>query len=569
MAKIEKKWKILPGWNGKGVNGYDKWLLSILANRGVNSEKEIKEYLEPDYKKLYRPDVFLGIGEIAERIIRARDNGERVVIYGDYDVDGVTSTALVFDLLRSIGIKNLETYIPHREEEGYGLNQEAVSGLIKKKTNLIITVDCGVTSKEIIDTNAGQVDFIVIDHHEILEEKLPQKALILHPSRLADDTGQLARPSLSACGMAFFLALKMTEIAESQYRPGQEKWLLDLVALSTICDVVPLVGQNRILAKYGLLVLSKTKRVGLEALAKVASVKLAAVSAYEVGFLLGPRINAAGRLEHAKKSLELILTTSKPEAMKIAAELNNINQERQQLCEKILIEAKAEIESSNKKNHEIFLLSNKNWPRGVVGIIASKLTDAYSRPVIVFEHGDGEHHGSARSIEALDITESLAECEDCLIKFGGHAKAAGLSVADEKWVLFNDRLLEIVRGKITQEDLVPIIKIDTEIEEADISDETLEKISRLEPFGFGNSNPVFMLKGVAVEGVNRVGQAKEHLKFKIKNQGGGDIGCISFSDETPLKDGDTVDLAGTLRYNIWNDRKSIEFRALDIKISKK
>jgi len=498
---------------------------------------------------------------VSKRIISARDNNEKVVIYGDYDVDGVTSTALMYDLLSSIGNKKLETYIPHREEEGYGLNEEAVSELIKKKTDLIITVDCGITSGELISKFSDKIDFIIIDHHEILEEKMPQKALIIHPSLINKNEP----PKLSACGMAFFLAKRMTEIPESGYRPGQEKWLLDLVALSTVCDIVPLIGQNRILAKYGLVVLSKTKRIGLAALASVAQIKLAEVSAYDVGFLLGPRINASGRLEHAKKSLELMLTKSKPEAMKISADLNNINSERQKLCERILAEAKAEIESSDKKEHEIYLLANKNWPRGVVGIIASKINDAYSRPVIVFEHDGVEYHGSARSIDALDITESLAECEDCLIKFGGHAKAAGLSVSEEKWVLFNDKLLEIVRGKISQEDLAPVIKIDTLIGESEISEETIEKISALEPFGFGNPNPIFALNDTEVEGVNRVGSTKEHLKFKLKNSG---VSAISFGDETPIKDGDKVDLAGTLRYNVWNDRKSIEFRVIDIKVKK-
>lgn len=528
-----------------------------MANRGIKTAKEIDLYLNPKYENLLPPDSFLQMKDVAERIIFARDKNERVVIYGDYDVDGVTATALMHDLLESIGVKNLETYIPHREEEGYGLNDEAIQELIKKKTDLMITVDCGITSGDLINKHSDRVDFIVIDHHEILEDKKPE-ALILHPLLCIEKEP----PRLSACGMAFFLAKKMTEMPESNYRPGQEKWLLDLVALSTICDIVPLVGQNRILAKYGLMVLSKTKRIGLQALASIAQIKIDDVSAYDVGFLLGPRINASGRLEHAKKSLELILTKSKPEAMKIAADLNNINGERQKLCERILAEAKAEIESSEKKENEIYLLASKDWPRGVVGIIASKIMDAYSRPVIVFEHSEGEYHGSARSIDALDITESLAQCEDCLIKFGGHAKAAGLAVSEEKWAMFSDKLLGIVQGKISQDDLLPIIKIDTEIAESEISDSTIEKISTLEPFGFRNPNPTFVLKGIEVDGVNRVGSQKEHLKFKLKDSG---ISAISFGDETPLKDGDTIDVAGTLRYNIWNDRKSIELRVLDIK----
>lgn len=550
----------MPGWEGKEVAGYEGWLLSIMANRGIKNAKDIDPYLNPKYEDLYSPDSFLGMSEVASRIIEARDKNEKVVIYGDYDVDGVTSTALMHDLLQAVGVKKLETYIPHREEEGYGLNEEAVQELIKKNNNLIITVDCGITSSELISKFSNKIDFIVIDHHEILEDKKPKEALLLHPALIKKE---FVFSKLSACGMAFYLAKKMTELPESGYRPGQEKWLLDIVALSTICDIVPLVGQNRILAKYGLTVLSKTKRVGLLALASVSQIKIDDVSAYDVGFLLGPRINASGRLEHAKKSLELLLTKSKAEGMKIAADLDNINSERQKLCERILNEAKAEIESSENKDNEIYLLANENWPRGVVGIIASKIMDAYSRPVIIFEHSEGEYHGSARSIDALDITESLAQCEEYLIKFGGHAKAAGLSVADENWDVFNEKLLKIVKTKITKEDLLPIVKIDTDINETEISDETIKKITALEPFGFGNSNPVFALRRAEVEGVNRVGKEKEHLKFKLKNSS---VAAISFGDETPLKDGDKVDLAGTLRYNIWNDRKSIEFRAIDIKI---
>lgn len=557
MTKVDKKWKMLTEKSQKEILGLPQWLLSILANRGQKTEQQISSFLDPKYEELLNPIGFTSMSKTTERIALALSNQEKVVIYGDYDVDGVTSTALMFEVLKKIGIKNVETYIPHREDEGYGLNKEAVEEIIKNGTKLIISVDCGVTSQDLIDNFSEKVDFIVIDHHEIDPKKIPQRALILHP-RLVEKG--IPSQNLSACGMAFFLAKNIASSKKFGISMGWEKWLLDLVALSTICDIVPLVGQNRILAKFGLKVLSKTKRIGIEALANVSSVNLANISAYDVGFLLGPRINASGRMEHARKALDLLLTDSKVEAMKISSGLNKLNTERQQLCGKILDEAKAEIESSGKKDHEIYLLSNKNWPKGVVGIIASKISDLYSRPVIVFEHDDKEHHGSARSIEALDITEALSEVEEHLIKFGGHSRAAGLSVSDEKWVIFGDKLLEIVRGKIKQEDLAPIIKIDTEIEPADIGEKTIDMIEKLEPFGFGNPTPVFVMYDVAVENVTRVGSGKEHLKFKIN-----DFQAISFSDKTPLKDGDKINIAFTLRYNVWNERKSIEIRAVDIK----
>ncbi len=557
MTKKDKNWKILSEKSEKEILGLPKWLVSILSNRGIKTEQEISSFLDPKYEELLSPNSFTGIDDVTDRIYKSLIEKEKIVIYGDYDVDGITSTALMYDLFNTIGINKFETYIPHREEEGYGLNENAIEEIIKEGANIIIAVDCGITSRDLIDKYSKKVDFIVIDHHEISKEKIPQNALIIHPKLVIKGAKE---QYLSACGMAFFLAKNIIDDKRFKQKSGQEKWLLDLVALSTICDIVPLVGQNRILAKYGILVLSKTKRVGLMALANVSSINLKEVGSYDIGFLIGPRINASGRLTHAKKSLELFLTNSKVEAIKIASELNKINMERQKLTEKILNEAKAEIESSDNKDHEIFLLSNKNWPRGVVGIIASKISDIYTRPTIIFENDGEAHHGSARSIEALDITEALSECEDCLIKFGGHAKAAGLSVSNEKWILFKDKLLEIVRGKIKKEDLTPIVKIDTEIEINDISDKTIETIEKLEPFGYGNSTPVFMTKGVKIDGVKRVGASKEHIKFMIDK-----FSAISFSDTTPLKDGDIIDIAYSLRYNIWNERKNIEIRVIDIK----
>lgn len=595
MAKVGKKWKILPGFRGeKPKTSLSGWVLDVLANRGIITEQEISSYLDPRYEELLEPGVFLNMDKAVRRIAQAKENNEKVVVYGDYDVDGITATALVLEILNKIGIQKYDFYIPHREEEGYGLNDKAIGEIIDSGAKLIIAVDCGITSREIIDASSGKpsstdvsqgkIDFIVCDHHEIDENKIPTKSVNIHPQLMKKEA---ASQNLSACGMAFFLALALQEKFPIEIPKGQEKWFLDLVALATICDVLPLTGQNRILAKFGLKVLAKSKRIGLNALIHTASINPNEINSYTVGFLLGPRLNAAGRLEHAKKALELLITEDQARARIIAGELNKLNVERQKMCDKILAEAKAEIESSSKKDHEIYLLSNKNWPRGVVGIIASKLSDAYSRPVIVFEHDGEEHHGSARSVEGFDITAALTECEDCLLKYGGHAKAAGLSVSNKHFIIFSNKLLKLARNKIKKEELRPTITIDTKIKPEEISDKMLEQIHELEPFGYGNHTPVFMLENVSIDNLKKVGDSGQHIKFQVisdrlqvpglktENQKQNltsktsnqkpNLSAIWFNYDLDIKAQEQYDIVLTLRYNVWNNCKNIELRVIDMK----
>lgn len=566
MSKGLKKWKLFESKKRSDLD-LPFWFLNILEKRGLTSKKNVTNYLQPKYESLTPFDNFLGTKEAAERISKAVKEEEKIVIYGDYDVDGLTATTLIYELLSKIGALNFETYIPHRESEGYGLNKGAIDGFIKSEVDLVITVDCGITSKGLID-EAKNIDFIVVDHHQIDFDKLPQKSINIHPSLTKDKREY----SLSGCGIAFYLAKAVQQRFMNEFPPGQEKWLLDLVALATICDIVPLIGENRTLATWGLKVLSKTKRVGLLALAKSASINLEEVTSYEVGFSLGPRLNAAGRIEHAKLALELLTTKDGHRAQMIAKELSELNTERQKMCERIITEAREELKNSNQKEHKIFLLSNKNWPRGVVGIVASRISDEHHKPVIVFENDGQNHHGSARSIDGFDIVEALGSCNECLEKFGGHAKAAGLTVKDEKFVIFSDRIVFLANEKIKEEDLVKTIEIDTKINSVEINDKALDLIAKMEPTGFGNQKPVFLIEGVTVEDVNRVGKGREHLKFKIqqiktKNQQSKEIGGISFNEERELEEAGKYDMVGTLKYNIWNNRKSIEFRMIDFRKS--
>lgn len=546
------------------------WFSNILMNRGIDNKENIFNYLNPSYEILEDNSFYSGIDEAIFKIKEAKEKNKKILVYGDYDVDGITATAILHESLNKIGVQNIETYIPHREDEGYGLNEEALLEIELKSIDLVITVDCGITSSELIKKHK-KLDFIVIDHHAIDSKKLPRGATIIHPELRKDKKDLVDGDKLAAGGMAFIFAMELQKEFKDIWPSGQEKWLLDLASLATICDIVPLTGRNRIIATWGLRVLAKTKRTGILALAKISNIDLASVSAYDVGFILGPRLNAAGRIDHAKLALELLITESDSRAKEIAIKLDELNRERQEMCEKIINEAKEEIERGTQKEHKIYLLSSKNWPRGVVGIVASRISDEHHRPVIIFENDGERHHGSARSIDGFNIVEALGSCEDCIEKFGGHARAAGLTVPKEKFVLFSDKLIEIANSKIKESDLMKTLEIDTEINFSEINEEALDLINKMEPTGFGNSKPIFVLKSVLVGNVSRVGKGKEHLKFKIIDDLGGpskEISGIAFSEERNLKEGNRYDLAGTLRYNIWNNRKSIEFRMIDFCSSK-
>lgn len=564
MPKEYTNWKI-PSKNSKLKTKNQKlpdWFLSILAGRGIDNARDIKEYLNPDYKKLPRPSVFLNMIEAVERVAGAKESNERVIVYGDYDVDGITATALVYEALAEIGIE-AETYIPHREEEGYGLNDEALADIKSKGVKLVIAVDCGVSAGPLIDAE-GKLDFIVIDHHTIDPDKLPKRAIVLHPSLVTSGDGY----QLSAAGLAYFWAVALMDHYPSEFMPGQEKWLLDLVALSIICDIMPLTGVNRVLTHFGLLVLNKTKRVGLVELIKIAGAELGTVDSYTVGFLLGPRLNAAGRLESAQKSLELLITQDKGKGRSLAAELNKLNSERQQLCERIIEEARQQIEAGDKEA-PINLLSDRSWPRGVVGIVASRMTDIYNRPTIIFENDGEMHHGSARSVDGLNITELLGEVSDHTVKFGGHAKAAGVTVSDEHFILFKEKLIALVGEKLKTIEVKEDLIVDAIIKPGDVSDEAMALLAKLEPTGFGNKRPVLAMLGTEVGGISRVGKNKEHLKFSILNSrlspNTSNLPAVAFSEPREIEVGKKYDFTLTLKYNTWNNRKTIEARVIDFR----
>lgn len=559
MAEVAKKWKFLPGWQEEAAE-YPVWFLNILGNRKIK-KAEIENFLNPKYEDLSDPQEFKGIKEAVKRIKEARDKKESIVVYGDYDVDGICASAIMIESLNKIGIQNVSSYIPHREDEGYGLNVEAVTEIHKKGAALVVAVDCGITSKEIIDSFANRVDFIVCDHHEISEKSYPDSAIIVHPSLVKKGP----KREFSAGGMAFYLARALAKEFPNELPEGQEKWLLDLVALSTICDVVPLKGENRILAKWGITVLQKTRRRGLVELMRAAGIEQGKVGAHEAGFIIGPRLNAAGRLAHAKKALNLLLTDDFIKAKTMAEDLHNLNVERQKMCASIFEEASRQVAESYSQKPMLFL-SNSKWPRGVVGIIASRVSETYSKPAIIFENNQGVLHGSARSVDGFDIAAALNACSEYLEKFGGHAKAAGLTLKEANLAAFEESILNISAKKLASKTPAPTMELDSQIERTEITGQAVDLLEALEPFGCANPSPVLATKA-KIKFLKKVGQSGNHLRFTIDGAEG-TINAIYFNASQDLQEGAEYEIAFSLSYNYWKGNRSIQMRVIDMKEAK-
>lgn len=545
-------------------SGFSDLEKQLLFNRGIKNTEEADKFLNPDYDELHDPFLMKGMSEAVERVGLALDNKDKVVVYGDYDVDGITAAAILYETLSALGLET-DYYIPKRDSEGYGLNNDALTEISAEGATLCVTVDCGITGVEEVEcAKKLGLDIIITDHHNIPGKSGKQvvpDAIVVNPKQ---KDCKYPFGELSGSGIAFKIAQALYKTFPEKLLQGQEKWLLDLAALGTVCDVVPLTGENRIIASFGNTVMAKTKRVGLKLLAEVSGINLQEITSYHLGFQLGPRLNAAGRLETAEKSIQLLLERDENAARVLALELDNLNKERQGITKKILEEAVAEIEKKDKAA-KIYLLANKNWPAGVVGIIASRLADKYARPAIIFEDKGDLCQGSARSPKCFNIIEALEENADILVRCGGHARAAGVTVKKEHFVLLEEKLLEISGKKITEEDLVEKYEADAETTIQDIGEGTYGFIQRMEPFGMGNSSPLFIGKGLRVDSFRKVGKDGEHLKlsFTDGNEKRNGIFFSYFDRDTDLKK--TVDTLFSINQNEWGGRISYEMRCVAIR----
>ncbi len=577
---MQKKWQLKPKIDRDFIDKFpevNNIILQLLYNRGLKTEKEIDAFLFPNYDtEVLDPFLFKDMESAVKRVISAIYKNEKILIYGDYDADGICSTAILFNVLKSLGV-DVETYIPFREIEGYGLNKKIVQVFIKQKHDLIITVDCGVSNSEEIALLKEQgIDTVILDHHKE-PLKRPDAVAIINPS--LDDSGY---PFRQLCGAGvvykFIQALNIRleeENSPIKLPPGYEKWLLDLVAIASIADIVNLTGENRIFVKYGLIVLEKTINSGLKKLVESINYKSGIIDTTFVGWRIVPRLNAAGRIEHASLALNLLLEKEEKKAEKMVEFLEVNNKKRQQITENILNAALSQIKDVSDQQKLLCIVGEK-WPAGVVGLVAGRISDKYNRPTLVISREGGEKLqdakfvGSGRSVQGFDITDALKKCEKFLTRFGGHSQACGFSIVGENnFLKFKKEMEKISLEKLAENDLTPVMEIDTEINITDIDWRLWEDLDKFEPFGEGNEKPIFASFGLRVEQIQAVGIDGKHLRLKVSQREKMQklIG-FSFGEWcSKLKNGDIIDIVFELDINEWNGNRELQLKLVDLKLS--
>ncbi|HEX9594976.1 MAG TPA: single-stranded-DNA-specific exonuclease RecJ [Candidatus Saccharimonadales bacterium] len=514
----------------------------ILEKRGLDTDEARADFLNPDYHKVHDARLLPDIKPAIKRLKSAQKQGEPIVIYGDYDVDGLSAASLLSDALTSFGFKT-EIFIPDRYKEGYGLNQQALDKLVDGGAKLILTVDTGTTAvKEIKSLKDRGVDVIVTDHHEP-PDKLPPAVAVINPKR---KDSQYPFKELAGAGVAFKLVQALqTEMPGLD--KGQEKWLLDLVALGTVCDVVPLVGENRILAAYGLRVLAQSRRPGLQALAEASGVNLRDATIYHLGFAFGPRLNAAGRLEHANKSLKLLTSKTLDEARPLAYELDGLNTHRQ--TEQRSIEEQAEAMIAGQAAAQVLVLAHEEWSQGIVGIVAARLLEKHQKPVFVMQILGDSAKGSARSFGGFDLSLALREVKPLLASGGGHKAAAGYSLKTKDIAKFASRL-NSYHLSLKLKDQAEHLRVKADMSFNGLKEMTIELadgLSQLAPFGFGNPEPVFELKNLKVSTVKRVGKSQQHAKLVLEDEDKKRVEAIAFNFDGQVKPKDKANVLAKLR----------------------
>lgn len=543
-------------------------LAQCLLNRGFSEPDQIRDFLQPRLKRLADPFLLPDMDKAVTRLLRAREMDESLVIFGDYDVDGVTSTTLLMQVLQSLGWQ-ARSYLPHRMDEGYGLSQDGVENCLRKfPASLLLAVDCGSTAVQTIAwLKERGVEVIVLDHHQI-SSPAPDAIALVNPQRTAD-TGLKVQGFTELCsvGLAFKLAhalvkrgreLGLTSAAEFDVRP-----LLDLVALGTIADLVPLVGENRILVSAGLERLRTTQRPGLVALKEVAQ-SPAQLGSFEVGFQLAPRLNASGRLETAEESLHLLMAESLEEAMPLAQNLDARNRERQKIERTIAEEAVGAVRARFNPDTDFVIVEGRLlWHIGVVGIVASRVLQEFYRPTIMIG-GEGENwRGSGRSIAGFDLAAALRECDDLLVRHGGHAMAAGLTIHPDKLDQFRTRLNEVAGRSLKREDLQPPLRLDAEVGLADVTHDTLAELDQLKPVGQGN--PVVQLYAGGLthqRPLQRMGNEKQHVKLWVTDGKATHEAVWWNAGKGSLPVG-TFDLAFAPQVNEYNGKRTVQLKVLD------
>jgi single-stranded-DNA-specific exonuclease len=540
-------------------------LAQCLVNRGFSEVPAIENFLAPRLKNLADPFLLPNMDKAVERLFRAREQNEPLVIFGDYDVDGVTSTALLVEVLRELGWR-VESYLPSRMDEGYGLSADGVENCLKKfPTTLLLAVDCGSTAVETIASlKVRGVDVIVLDHHQV-SNPAPEAIALFNPQLAAEK--EISFRELCSAGLAFKLAHAILKRGREINLPGAAEFdlkpLLDLVALGTIADLVPVIGENRILISAGLRQLNETKRAGILALKNVAQIN-GVIGVYEVGFQLAPRLNAAGRLETAEESLHLLLAKNLEEGMPIAQKLDLRNRERQKIEKSIVEEVVGVVRSKFDAQKDFVIVEGELfWHIGVVGIVASRVLQEFYRPTIIIGGENGEMRGSGRSIAGFDLAAALRECNEFLVRHGGHAMAAGLSILPEKIDLLRQKLNELARLKLKPEDLQPPLRLDAEVGLNEINLDSLAELEKLKPTGQGNPAVQFCARNLShARPLQKIGANKQHVKLWVRD-GATTLEAVWWNGGDKSLPVGKFDLAFAPAVNEFNGKRTVQLKVLD------
>lgn len=545
--------------------GISRKIAHLLSLRGIDSYDKAKTYFRPDLSEIHDPFLMKDMDKATERLAKAIRKGQKILIYGDYDVDGTTSTSILYLFLQDFGI-DVDYYIPHRYKEGYGINPEGIQYAVEIGADLIVSVDCGITAVE--ETEQARelgIDLVICDHHNV-GETIPDAVAVLDPKR---NDCEYPFEGLSGAGVAFKLI--QGTIKKLGLDDDMAYGLLDLVAISIASDIVPIQDENRILMKEGLERMNAKPRKGIQALLNLINMDAGSLTTSNIVFSIGPRINAAGRMGDARKAVQLLIADNDAEAKVRAKELEDINQARRDTDSQTMDEAKAIVDSEyNLEKISSMVLHQPDWHLGVIGIVASRLVDTYGRPAVMLSTVDGKIKGSARSIDGFNIYEAFKECEDLLEQFGGHEYAAGLTIRKENLEEFRRRIDEIAASSLSDDDFKPELKIDCELDLSDIDIRFWKLLSQFEPFGPGNVRPIFVSKDVDVVGVPTI-VGKGHLKMKVAQNGSGSFDVIGFNmhehmPEVRNSGDEKVDIAYSLEENNWNGRCTLQIRLRDIKV---
>lgn len=558
---MNKKWEIYKTNEEKVEELQKKYKLNgllstLLTNRGITEETEIEKFLNPKRSDFYDPFGMPDMEKAVERILKAIENKEQIIIYGDYDVDGITSVTVLKSFLEERGIQ-VNVYIPNRLNEGYGLNKTAMEEIAKQGNKLMITVDCGITAVEEVEyAKKFGIETIITDHHEPAEE-LP-KAIAVVDAKRKDNKYECR--NLAGVGVVF----KLIQALSIKLELDQKEYLkyLDIVCVGTISDIVPLTDENRVIVKLGLKLVEQTKNLGLKEI--LQSCGYSKINSTTISFGVAPRINACGRMGHQEEALNLLVSKEEKEVKELTQKINEYNKIRQEIEKNIYNEAIEQIEKERNDNKNTIVVFGKGWHHGVIGIVSSKITELYFKPSILLCEEDGECKGSGRSIPGFDLHEALMECNDTIEKFGGHAMAVGININKEKIEEFKEEFEKIAKEKEVDK-IIPILNLDAEIKLDDVNKEMVDSLKELEPFGEANKMPIFAFRNLKIDSIRSLSDGK-HLRLSVKDNKN-IINAIGFNMGTLVdiyRIGDRVDIAGNLEINSFNGVDSIQINIKDI-----